>query len=282
MIFGNKIELLHEMAEKKLVSSQAINIAEFLCGLEKNLSEEEKTALAAVSALLYEWVSSGSICLTKNVIETFIKTNRDDLSGIAFTFPTWEEIKNVLFKSSCCTQEPEHDPKPLVLSNDKIYFYKYWLYEDSLAAKVLDLSQGKGKFAESADAINAVLDKLFEEDAKKYGKRNIEQQEAAETVIKHRFSVITGGPGTGKTTTVAKILAGILSVFPEKKILLAAPTGKAAARMTESLGKETKNIEEFNVIDAELLRKIRSVKDRQYTAFLAKNSANLKKIKKIL
>lgn len=270
MIFGNKIELLHEMAEKKLVSSQAINIAEFLCGLEKNLSEEEKTALAAVSALLYEWVSSGSICLTKNVIETFIKTNRDDLSGIAFTFPTWEEIKNVLFKSSCCTQDPEHDPKPLVLSNDKIYFYKYWLYEDSLAAKVLDLSQGKGKFAESADAINAVLDKLFEEDAKKYGKRNIEQQEAAETVIKHRFSVITGGPGTGKTTTVAKILAGILSVFPEKKILLAAPTGKAAARMTESLGKETKNIEESNVIDAELLRKIRSVEGQTIHRILGK------------
>ena len=123
MIFGNKIELLHEMAEKKLVSSLAINIAEFLCGLEKNLSEEEKTALAAVSALLYEWISSGSICLTKDDIKTFIETNGEALSGIGF--PDWEKIGSILSKSSCCTSDPEKEQRPVVLEGERIYFYKY-------------------------------------------------------------------------------------------------------------------------------------------------------------
>ena len=100
MIFGNKIEILNKLTEKRLIAGSDENLAEFLCGVEKNLSSEEKQVLAASAALLSEWVSSGSICLTKEEIETFVKTNRDDLSGI--DFPNWEEIKNVMTKSSCC------------------------------------------------------------------------------------------------------------------------------------------------------------------------------------
>ncbi|MBO7127982.1 exodeoxyribonuclease V subunit alpha [bacterium] len=256
MIFGNKINILNDLKEKKLISGTDENLAEFLCGLEKNLSPEKKQVLAAAAALLSEWVSSGSICLTEEEIETFVETNKETLSETAF--PDWEEINCVLLKSSCCTQDPENDPRPLVLSGDKIYFYKYWLYENSLASKVLNLSKDKGKYAENAGEIKNVFDKLFDEDAKKYGKKNFEQQIAAETVIKNRFSVITGGPGTGKTTTVAKIITGILSVCPEEKIILAAPTGKAAARMTEALRGETeKNIN--GLVKDEIIEKINSL-----------------------
>ena len=53
--------------------------------------------------------------------------------------------------------------------------------------------------------------------------------------VLHNFSIVTGGPGTGKTTTVAKILAVLLHLNPECRIALCAPTGKAAMRMAESL-----------------------------------------------
>ena len=258
MILSSKINILSRISEKKLINGADENLAEFLCGLEKNLSSEEKQVLALAAALLSEWVSSGSICLTKEDIATFIKTNKDILSETAF--PDWEKIKNVLFKSSCCTQDPENDPRPLVLSGDKIYFYKYWLYENSLAGKILELSRQKGKYAENAGEIRKIFDRLFDEDEKKYGTKNIEQQKAAETVIQNRFSVITGGPGTGKTTTVAKIIAGILSVYPESSIILTAFTGKAAARMTESLVRETKKMEESGVIEnTEILGKMKSL-----------------------
>ena len=259
MIFDSKINILYKLAEENLISGSDINLAEFLCWIEKNpLSDNEKQTLAAVSALVSEWVSAESICLTKNDIETFIKTNKETFSEIAF--PDWEEIKNVMAKSSCCTLDPENENKPLVLADEKIYFYKYWLYENSLAAKVLKISEDKGKYADKADEIKVVLEKLFDEDEKKYGKKNTEQQQAAETVIKHRFSVITGGPGTGKTTTVAKIIAGILSIFPEERIILAAPTGKAAARITEALTAATEKMEESNITgNAEIIEKIKSI-----------------------
>ena len=279
MIFGNKIEILSKLIEKKLITGADENLAESLCRFAGDLSPEEKPVLAAAAALLSEWVSSGSICLTEENIVTFTDTNKEALSGIAF--PTWEEIKNVMTKSSCCTLDPENENKPLVLSEDRIYFYKYWLYENSLAAKVLDISKDKGKYAKEADEIKAVLEKLFDEDEKKYGSRNIEQQQAAETVIENRFSVITGGPGTGKTTTVAKIIAGILSVCEEAEIILAAPTGKAAARMTESLGKETGKMEESNVIEnAEILERIKSIEGSTIHRILDKKFGKPEKNKK--
>lgn len=240
MIFYNEINILSRLIEKKLISGADENLAGFLCGLEKNLSSDEKQVLAAAAALLSEWVSSGSICLTEEDVITFIKTNKEALSDTAF--PDWEEIKNVLSKSSCTMHDPEKNPKPLVLSGDKIYFYKYWLYENSLAAKVLDLSKDKGKYAENSDEINKIFDKLFDPESSG-------QKDAALAAAENRFSVITGGPGTGKTTTVAKILAGIFSVSPESSIILTAFTGKAAARMTEALRTATEKIEKAGKIE---------------------------------
>ncbi len=67
-----------------------------------------------------------------------------------------------------------------------------------------------------------------------------EQLDAIKSSIENKFLIITGGPGTGKTTT----LKGIIQIYKffDKKILLAAPTGRAAKRMTEVIGIEAKTI----------------------------------------
>jgi len=61
------------------------------------------------------------------------------------------------------------------------------------------------------------------------------QAVAAAAALRHRLAVVTGGPGTGKTTTVTRILALLLSGDPGMRIALATPTGKAAARLGESI-----------------------------------------------
>ncbi|MCP4601905.1 MAG: exodeoxyribonuclease V subunit alpha [Proteobacteria bacterium] len=126
-------------------------------------------------------------------------------------------------------------PTPLVLNRGRLYLTRYWRYEQSLAELVVERA---GYVADdlSEELLTASLDRLF----KKGSDDTDKQQSAVRKALKSRFSVISGGPGTGKTSAVVKILAILVEQAsalnrPLPRILLTAPTGKAAARMTESI-----------------------------------------------
>ena len=106
---------------------------------------------------------------------------------------------------------------PLILdSQDRLYLRRYWEYEQKLAQAILSRT------------INA---------APATGSKTNLQEIAAEKAVSSGFTVITGGPGTGKTWTVRKILT-LLRAQPggdALRISLAAPTGKATARLTEAI-----------------------------------------------
>lgn len=114
---------------------------------------------------------------------------------------------------------------PLVLESGRLYLRRYWEYEQQLARAIL----------QRASATRTLRNKRGDD----------LQQLAAQNAIARNFSVITGGPGTGKTHTVLSILT-LLRAQPgsdELKIALAAPTGKAAARLTESVRAAAKTSE---------------------------------------
>ncbi|NOQ17350.1 MAG: exodeoxyribonuclease V subunit alpha [Methyloprofundus sp.] len=117
---------------------------------------------------------------------------------------------------------------PLVLENKNLYLQRYWSYECQLAKNITDLIIN----AYSGSTDIKVIEQYFTSSTA------IDwQKEAAKAALVNSFSIITGGPGTGKTTTVIKILALLqeLAVQP-LNIALAAPTGKAAMRLQESIG----------------------------------------------
>jgi exodeoxyribonuclease V alpha subunit len=129
------------------------------------------------------------------------------------------------------------DPRPLRLVGSALYLDRYWREERQVAADLLALS------GETPGAVPDDLARFFAPGR---------QRDAAETALRRRFAVIAGGPGTGKTTTVARTLALILEQG-DPLVALAAPTGKAAARLTEAVHEEAAKLEVDEHVRARLL-----------------------------
>ncbi len=117
----------------------------------------------------------------------------------------------------------------LRVDGDLLYLDRYWLEEQQVCDDVMTMVSAKPTQA-AAD-----LDRLFPKGFE-------EQRAAAEVALSQGLTVLTGGPGTGKTTTVARLLA-LLAGGTRLRIALAAPTGKAAARLQEAVQLEVGRLE---------------------------------------
>ncbi|NML18314.1 exodeoxyribonuclease V subunit alpha [Azohydromonas caseinilytica] len=133
-------------------------------------------------------------------------------------------------------EEADSDTAPLVLCGTRLYLRRYWHYEQRVAAQV----RLRGALREAVDTASARawLERLFAAEAGQRTPKTDWQKVACAVALRGRLSVITGGPGTGKTYTVARLLALLLATAPHPerlRIALAAPTGKAAARLKQSI-----------------------------------------------
>lgn len=121
---------------------------------------------------------------------------------------------------------------PLRRVGSKLWLARYWDQETMVAGELV------GRCSTAPDdldleALRAGLDRLFNL------KDDDDQRAAAAVCAMARVSVLAGGPGTGKTTTVSKLLAVLREQHPDWRIALAAPTGKAAARLEEAVRSST-------------------------------------------
>ncbi|MEB3753531.1 exodeoxyribonuclease V subunit alpha [Acinetobacter sp. MD2(2019)] len=115
----------------------------------------------------------------------------------------------------------ENLPKPFVYDGKLLYLYRYFQLEQRVATQVMRLQHATPTQVDMQQYEHLLNDEY--------------QKQALFSAGEHAFNIITGGPGTGKTYTLARIVAALKHSLPELRIAMAAPTGKAAQRMQEAL-----------------------------------------------
>ncbi|MDD8059115.1 exodeoxyribonuclease V subunit alpha [Shewanella metallivivens] len=126
------------------------------------------------------------------------------------------------------------DNKPLILEYGRLYLNKYHFFETQVANKLTQLASQQINIDLSQSQLPQLIDSLFPNKQTDNSATIDWQKIATATALINALAVITGGPGTGKTTTVTKLLL-LLLTQSNLTIRLVAPTGKAAARLSESI-----------------------------------------------
>jgi exodeoxyribonuclease V alpha subunit len=200
-------------------------------GFMARLAGEDNPALFLAAAMVSCFTRQGHICL--DLAEVGGKQLLGGEEGKEPIFcPELNEWCKKLRGSRVIGNSGEY--KPLVLDdNSRLYLFRYWDYQEKLAGFIRErVAWNVGNI--DFELLQEQLARLFPADR---GKDIDWQKVAACSALMKKFCVISGGPGTGKTTTIARILTLLLEQSAGKglRIALAVPTGKAAARLQEGI-----------------------------------------------
>jgi exodeoxyribonuclease V alpha subunit len=209
--------LLRAFTEAGVLSAADVHVALRLARLG---GEDRETVLLA-AALAVRGVRAGSVCVELATVAGSVVPD-EDAEPVELAWPhTWAELAD----SPVVAVGADAPWRPLRLVDGLLYLDRYW-HQEQLVRRELD-----ERATRPAPAVDlSGVGRLFEGPAP-------DLQRLATAVAAGRWvSVITGGPGTGKTHTVARLLRLLLDqAGPTPRIALAAPTGKAAARLQESV-----------------------------------------------
>jgi len=214
-----------------LLSDIAFHFGALMSRLEPNATQE----LVLAATLVTENSVLGKTCLDLNqVADTLIF---GEIKNVSFMAPSINDWLVALQQSSLVG--PYEMERPLVLEDDnRLYLYRYRDLEKRLAASIKNRCEMED-FLIDINQINHVLSQIFP-----HNDDDPEQREAAIQAIRKPLTIITGRPGTGKTSTAVYILALLkaLDLVEPGRIALSAPTGKAAMRLRESVRGVSSNI----------------------------------------
>lgn len=123
-----------------------------------------------------------------------------------------------------------------VREGDCVYLKRLWVAERIVATKIKELT---GRPPASINGLERMIADIESRDSVEYAPK---QKEAILKALCNPLSIITGGPGTGKTTAINAIVSIYSRLYPQNELYLCAPTGRAAKRMSEATGEEAKTI----------------------------------------
>ena len=221
-----------------VISGADVHVASTLGRLASERSENVQLAVA----LAVRAVRHGSVCVDLSAVSTTVATEADSEGTTDDEVPElpWPDVDGWL---SACRASPllasgvgGPADRPVRLVGSLLYLDRYWRQEQLVRA---ELSARATRTPPSLDAsrLGASLRRLFPGDQPDL------QRLAAAAAAAGWVTVIAGGPGTGKTTTVARLVALLHDVSDKPlRVALAAPTGKAAARLQESFAAECRRL----------------------------------------
>ncbi len=244
---ADPMTILHTWADQGWLRRLDSAMADFIFELDPNATP----ALLVCTALLAQMEGRGHTCLPlksinqPNQILAWPIENQDELESLWTTLPNnlpdWLSALRASPLVRQISPQPEHSQadtgQPLVLSGSEeeplLYLRRYYLHEEQVANDILQ----RTKAAHPVDEALAQrwLGRLFDTDVTDEVNW---QKIACAVALRASLTVITGGPGTGKTYTAARLLALLFAIDknPERlRVALAAPTGKAAARLRQSI-----------------------------------------------
>ena len=215
---------IHDIEETTGLVPFDIYFSRFITELDDKGGPEVQLAAFLLSRVM----RSGDSCL--DLVTAASKPVGDEAGG-ARTPPLRKWVSQL--RASNAVGRPGQ-LKPLILdSSHRLYLYRYWQYEKRLADAILDHAHKPLSDILSPD-FKSALDRYFPAAAD----NTFDWQKAAAVIaLSNSFSIITGGPGTGKTFTIARILALYCALNQTRtpRIHLSAPTGKAAAQLRSSV-----------------------------------------------
>jgi exodeoxyribonuclease V alpha subunit len=210
-----------------------------LIGRRTGLVDERVLAAAALAGSVG---ARGHVCLRLGLAQDVLARElaaRVTEGAEAITLPTLPEPeawRAALLAAPEIVRSPgASHPTPLVLDGDALYLDRTWAHQQALVQAVRSRITLTAPVV-PAPALDAIIDRLFD----RSDPRMEQQRSAVRTALTRRLTVIAGGPGTGKTAVVVRLLAAFNHLEaeagrPAPRVQLVAPTGKAAARMTESI-----------------------------------------------
>ncbi len=218
---NSSLNTLLQDVDPKSIRPMDVAFAQFIQELDESCE-----ALSPAAYLLSQTLGKGNVCLDFNKHPGLSSAQLKDL------------FIGISKSSIVCVLSESHNMQdnvklPLVLHGKRLYLQRYWLYEMSLHQSMLEKMKPMPWPEQGQAQIIKTLFPLKNTDTDW-------QAVAASVAANKQFSVITGGPGTGKTTTVIRLLAILIHQYQthfkrQPIIKLAAPTGKAAMRLTESI-----------------------------------------------
>ena len=220
--------------------------------------------LVVVLMAMFAGLQEGSLCLDLDQRQFLSQLPADDRKTATTVFDDFlSGLAAGRYQKLITKNGAEYLPLILDASSgrDLLYFQKYHVHEKRLKDRIEAFLKATVSLTLPDQKIDARIDEIYADQlAIRVGPthspiaKDPQQIEAIRLALKSQFSIISGGPGTGKTSLMVNILRCLVREgIPVSRIILGAPTGRAAQRMTETVQNNIASIQELSDDDAALL-----------------------------